>query len=92
MKKGKRLDEKDAKSVSISDLLNYFFNNKLDTITKAFKPNLQAEMPDLGGLSIQLYTPILFFRQFIPELLVRAYRKDPEAIWWQMVEDKIWGK
>jgi hypothetical protein len=89
MKKGNQLDEKDAKSISISPLLNYFFNNKLDTITKTFKPKFQAEMPDVGGLSIQLYTPTLFFRQFIPQLLMSAYRKDPEIIWWQMVEDKI---
>lgn len=89
MKKDKRIDEKDAKSTFISPLLSYFFNNKLDTITKEFKPNLQADMPDVGGLNIQLYTSRLFFRQFISQLLVSAYRKDPEIIWWQMVEDKI---
>jgi len=46
-------------------------------------------MPDLGGLSIQLSTPNLFFRQFIPELLVGAYQKEPEAIWWKMVSDQL---
>ncbi|HWZ04444.1 MAG TPA: hypothetical protein VNX40_12595 [Mucilaginibacter sp.] len=89
IEKGHRLAEHPIKFFPLKPVLSYFFNNKLDTITREFKPKMQAEMPDLGGLSIQLYAQNLFFRQFIPELLVKAYHKEPEAIWWKMVTDQL---
>jgi hypothetical protein len=89
IEKGHHLAERQIERFPLKPILNYFFKNKLDTITRDFNPAIQAEIPDLGGLSIQLQTPNLFFRQFIPELLVRAYQKEPEAIWWKMVSDRL---
>lgn len=88
-RKNGQLRETGIKPISLSPLLNYFFSNKLDTITQRFKPKLLAAMPDLGGLIIQVYTPNSFFRQFVPQLALSAFKNEPLIIWWQMVSDKV---
>jgi hypothetical protein len=81
--------QSDPKPFQLDSILAYFHENKLDTITLAFKPKLQALMPDVGGLSIQLAYNKTFFRGDMPILLFRAYKNEPEAIWWKMIYEHL---
>jgi hypothetical protein len=89
LKKRHAISERPVKPMNLKPILDYFFSNKLDTIKQIFKKDMQASLPDLGGLCIQVYTPRIFFREFIPTMLAMAYKKEPEAIWWNMVTDRL---
>lgn len=68
-------------------LINYFFFNRLDTVTT--NPNPEIWISHSMGYSIQLQVPSLFFRQRLTDFITRQDKTHPKAVWWNMISEKL---
>jgi hypothetical protein len=68
-------------------LIEYFFLNRLDTVTT--EPNSEVWISHSMGYSIQLQVPSLFFRQRLTDFIIGQDKAHPKAIWWNMISEKL---
>jgi hypothetical protein len=68
-------------------LIDYFFVNRLDTVTT--EPKSESWISHSLGYSIELQTPILFYRQRITDFAIRQDPTHPKSIWWNMIAEKL---
>jgi hypothetical protein len=68
-------------------LINYFFANKLDSVTS--EPKTDFWISHSMGYSIQLYTPALFYRHRLVDYLIRNDKNHPKAKWWNLISEQL---
>lgn len=68
-------------------LIDYFFLNRLDTVTT--EPNTEVWISHSIGYNIQLQVPSLFFRQRLADFIIRQDERHPKAIWWNIISKKL---
>jgi hypothetical protein len=68
-------------------LINYFFENKIDTVTS--EPKAEIQISHSLGYSIQLYTANYFYRERLTDFVIRQDKKHPKAVWWNLISEKL---
>ncbi len=68
-------------------LIDFFFSNRLDTVTT--EPKAEVWISHSMGYSIQLQVPSLFFRQRLTDIIIRQDKTHPKAIWWNIISEKL---
>ncbi|HVU58639.1 MAG TPA: hypothetical protein VHD83_26450 [Puia sp.] len=79
--------EKSVVSFDARPLIDYFFLNRLDTVTT--EPQAAIYIDHSFGYSVELQVPSLFFRQRLTEFLIRQNKTHPKAAWWNMIAEKL---
>ena len=68
-------------------LIDYFFVNKIDTMTS--DPKSDMWISHSLGYSLQLYTPNTFFRERLTDFTIRQDKTHPKSIWWNMISEQL---
>jgi hypothetical protein len=79
--------ENKTSSFNTKPLIDYFFLNRLDTVTTA--PTSTIHISHSLGYSIQLQAPHLFYRHRITDFLLRQDPTHPKVIWWNMISENL---
>jgi hypothetical protein len=74
-------------SFDVKSLVDYFFLNRLDTVTT--EPKSEVSISHSLGYSIELKVPSLFFRERLTDFIIRQDKGHPKAIWWNMISEKL---
>ncbi|ACU60368.1 hypothetical protein [Chitinophaga pinensis] len=76
-----------AMSFDSRDLIDYFFINRLDTVTST--PKSEIWISHSLGYSIQLYVPGFFYRERLTDFIIKQDTTHPKSIWWNMISEKL---
>lgn len=69
------------------DLVYYFFQHRLDTVTR--RPRQIYMASSFLGYSIQLYTPSSVFRDWLSDFMLWQDPKHPKVKWWMMISKQL---
>ncbi|WP_218155320.1 hypothetical protein [Chitinophaga sp. YR627] len=74
-------------SFDSKELIDYFFINRLDTVTS--DPKSEIWISHSLGYSIQLYAPDFFYRERLTDFAIRQDITHPKSIWWNMISERL---